>query len=517
MFCRKCGKEIPNDSTFCPKCGAKISLEEALVSATPDEVSVAEMKAAEETIQQLPEEKSADTAIVAVADNKKGVPFMAVLWVLLVIVIAAIAIPVAVTKYNEYTEAHHEFEYHLVENYGGYSSKKGYVIDNYVGKEKDVIIPNTINKLPVFEIGEKAFTGTDIESLMTNANLTRIGKSAFENCHDLKSADLKACHGTPFFEIADFAFSYCTALENVAMSDRFTNVGMRAFQKCESLETIDLEHVNSFGSMAFAESGLRNVEPNGFDGNGELGALGVFADCKDLESVTIYTYFSYIPEEAFLRCENLKTVTWWINENGSDPVIHRGAFSGCTSLEKFVLNDGKAAVCPKELEGITVEDDAFQGCDNFKDPEPTTKHNEWAASVYIGKTFRQAVDMAYSYDEIGGLGTVDTVLYDPAGRMHFVGSISYDGPNTIIEGIEAWDEGRYFTSDTGKTDFVYVGMTAREMFEYVGEHEIESWYEQISGNMYYTISFDMYGYHFYVYLSGATLDSTITSVAIGLQ
>ena len=25
MFCRKCGKEIPDDSLFCPKCGANLS------------------------------------------------------------------------------------------------------------------------------------------------------------------------------------------------------------------------------------------------------------------------------------------------------------------------------------------------------------------------------------------------------------------------------------------------------------------------------------------------------------
>lgn len=27
MFCRKCGKQIPDDSTFCPRCGAQNSVE----------------------------------------------------------------------------------------------------------------------------------------------------------------------------------------------------------------------------------------------------------------------------------------------------------------------------------------------------------------------------------------------------------------------------------------------------------------------------------------------------------
>lgn len=34
MFCRKCGKEIPDDSSFCPKCGAAVDTEER-ASETP--------------------------------------------------------------------------------------------------------------------------------------------------------------------------------------------------------------------------------------------------------------------------------------------------------------------------------------------------------------------------------------------------------------------------------------------------------------------------------------------------
>ena len=28
MFCKKCGKEIPDDSAFCPKCGAQVNMEQ---------------------------------------------------------------------------------------------------------------------------------------------------------------------------------------------------------------------------------------------------------------------------------------------------------------------------------------------------------------------------------------------------------------------------------------------------------------------------------------------------------
>ena len=38
MFCKKCGKEIPNDATFCPDCGAQ---EQGPVEATEQKVETA--------------------------------------------------------------------------------------------------------------------------------------------------------------------------------------------------------------------------------------------------------------------------------------------------------------------------------------------------------------------------------------------------------------------------------------------------------------------------------------------
>ena len=35
MFCRKCGKELPDDSKFCPYCGMSVNLENEEINYTP--------------------------------------------------------------------------------------------------------------------------------------------------------------------------------------------------------------------------------------------------------------------------------------------------------------------------------------------------------------------------------------------------------------------------------------------------------------------------------------------------
>lgn len=40
MFCQKCGKEIPDDSTFCPKCGASITGEDSVSAVTLPKISL---------------------------------------------------------------------------------------------------------------------------------------------------------------------------------------------------------------------------------------------------------------------------------------------------------------------------------------------------------------------------------------------------------------------------------------------------------------------------------------------
>jgi hypothetical protein len=62
---------------------------------------------------------------------------------------------------------------------------------SYSGTEKNIIIPDTINGIPVKIIGENAFAGTNIESITLPGELLVIRANAFKDCTNLKNVLFK--------------------------------------------------------------------------------------------------------------------------------------------------------------------------------------------------------------------------------------------------------------------------------------------------------------------------------------
>lgn len=180
MFCRKCGNEIPDDSEFCFKCGAAIVIDNSVQNEVAEDAGslLTESKPVEvsKNLQDMgffsDESRKARKAVIAAesaALHKKSRKIHTIVALSIIFAaIAAIFIPVFVITYKE---AHHEFKYH--------QSGDGYVIDGYKGKEKEVVIPETINKKPVKAIGEEAFEGSNIEKVTISKNVTEIGEGAF--------------------------------------------------------------------------------------------------------------------------------------------------------------------------------------------------------------------------------------------------------------------------------------------------------------------------------------------------
>ena len=65
-------------------------------------------------------------------------------------------------------------------------------IYKYIGQEKNIVIPNTIDGKPVCAIKKGAFANCDfVESVIFPETLTRVESGAFKNCTSLKSADFE--------------------------------------------------------------------------------------------------------------------------------------------------------------------------------------------------------------------------------------------------------------------------------------------------------------------------------------
>lgn len=154
----------------------------------------------------------------------------------------------------------------------------------YIGKDTKIIIPETIENLPVYAIIAKTFTGSDITYIKIPSTVANIGSNTFSECDSLTQIDVdennaKFCSidGVLYSKdkttlkafpagrdgsflipksvttIANFAFYRCYQLEHVNMYNNVTSIGERAFSFCWNLETIRLsDTLKTIGALAFS-------------------------------------------------------------------------------------------------------------------------------------------------------------------------------------------------------------------------------------------------------------------------
>lgn len=355
-ICRECGKPVPKGNVFCLNCGTNLTLEQ-----------LKQLESIPKHSRKKPKNKS----------HKKAVFIM--LGAALII-FSAIFIPI------QYIEAHHEFEYHIVDG--------KCTIDGYKGEDTDIVIPDTIKYKPVCAIADEAFLNSDINSITIGKNVVDIGKRAFERSKKLKSVKFVANpEPKEAISIGDSAFWGCTSMNNIEMPKSLTIIGTYSFGKCTALESISLAYADKISNLAFAESGLISVKLN-YSNVGEC----AFADCKKLTSAKIN--MEKIPIELFLRCEKLEKIEWKWNSN-TDSKIEIGdrAFYGCKALSEITAisnsNGEMTFKCPNDIPtpskkiheilghklSINVGENAFEGCDEFKESEAVPSDLDSTSSI----------------------------------------------------------------------------------------------------------------------------------------
>jgi hypothetical protein len=171
------------------------------------------------------------------------------------------------------------------------------IITGYTGPGGSVIIPGTINGLPVAGIGGSAFSGcTRLTSVTIPDSVTSIGDGAFEYCTNLSSVTI----GNSVTNVGSDAFGFCTSLADVTMGNGVTSIGSGGFWFCTSLTNVMIpDSVTSIGE-------------------------GAFGGCAGLSSVTIGNSVANIGSDAFGSCSNLTRVYF----QGNAPTCGSFAFWG---------------------------------------------------------------------------------------------------------------------------------------------------------------------------------------------
>ncbi len=160
----------------------------------------------------------------------------------------------------------------------------GYIINSYNGTDANLVIPSSVNGVPVVGIGYEAFeNNTLIKSVTIPGSITQIGSYAFGNCQALteiifSEPGLKTLENSAFYK--------CTALKSIALPESLRNIGNNCFHNCRSLEEVKLPStLLSIGDSAFAQcTMLTNVKLP--DGLAHIGSYA-FQSCRSLTEITI--------------------------------------------------------------------------------------------------------------------------------------------------------------------------------------------------------------------------------------
>lgn len=226
--------------------------------------------------------------------------------------------------------------------------KESKTIKKYLGSEKDIVIPNEIDGVPVEKIGKNAF--------MPNKNKPVFINSIVLN-DNLKSLEASAFNDLP--------------VKNIFINDGLEFIGSGAFSRTKNLSEIRIpDSVTEIGTGAFIGSSIKSVT---LSGNLKKIDDMTFSNCLNLENINIPDNITSIGSRAFLNCSKLSLK---INVGPSFEIIKPYALKGCKDISINISDKGTPVViCENNLNysGLTLNipntRSVFIANLNFSNPE----------------------------------------------------------------------------------------------------------------------------------------------------
>lgn len=184
-------------------------------------------------------------------------------------------------------------------------------------------------------------------------------------------------------DIFAYAFSSCSNLHSVSLSNSTKNIGDFAFAQC-GIKTLEFpENIDIIGEYAFANCAQLKTA-NILAANAII-KEGAFANCLSLEKILFRNPLKSIGSRAFMKCVSLHDVVFPTVDNS---LVAKETFRGCSSLQEVFISEGieeiaAGAFADSSLRTIHLPcsirkiQDAFDGCPNFETILYSGNQTEW--------------------------------------------------------------------------------------------------------------------------------------------
>ena len=221
--------------------------------------------------------------------------------------------------------------------------------------EGDVILPDTIDGLPVTGIGKQAFRScSKITSIALPSNTKTIGMQAFSYCSSLESVTLNEGLET----LETYVFESCNKLADINIPASLVNIPQRAFQDASVKRFTVSESNENYAADSYGVLYSKDMKK-----------LLQYPIANEATSYTVPEGVTDILAYALYGAKKLVTVTipnTVIN-------IEEQAFRSCNKLSSIIIPDGTE----------TIGDYAFQGAG--------------IESVHLGASVKSIGDRAFDY------------------------------------------------------------------------------------------------------------------------
>ena len=221
------------------------------------------------------------------------------------------------------------------------------IVTGYSGTDAEVVVDSTYNGLPVKEITDKAFTDcTIITKVIVSDGIKEIDPFVFENCTNLTSIIIPSS-----VKYISASFETCTSLTSINVdpdNKHYKSVKGNLYSK--NGKTLEQYAIGKKETSFVVPNIVKKIDSNSFNGCTSLTSITIpesvtsigyftFENCIGLTSITIPDSVTEVGGYAFGDCTNLTSAII-----GNGVVDISTVFSNCTNLTSVTLGNSLTSI-----------------------------------------------------------------------------------------------------------------------------------------------------------------------------